>query len=150
MSDLSKLFQDLADSCPRQPGEHVEQRLLSEFRRHHSRRTLRVHLAQAAAILMLALALSLLVMHNSRPIGNARAGDGVQDSDAAALNGFVPLPYADSGVPLGLAVVMRVQLRASDLIAFGVPVPADDARHPIRVDVLVGQDGMARGVRFIQ
>jgi hypothetical protein len=45
---------------------------------------------------------------------------------------------------------MRVRLRASDVTALGVSAPPGNVREQIGADVLIGQDGVARAVRFHQ
>jgi hypothetical protein len=50
---------------------------------------------------------------------------------------------------LGDGVIVRVQLTASDLNSLGVPAMAGAARQPMRAELLFGQDGVARAVRFV-
>ncbi len=152
MNILSDQFRRLAKSLPEHAGPEIEQRLLEEFRAHHHRRTRRsVYLAGAAALLLVAFALSSMFVLNSRRLMSPARGSSAHELDAAAaFSGFVPLPYAQSGVPLGQAVVVRVQLRASDLTSLGAPVPAGDPRQRIGADVLIGQDGVARAIHFLQ
>lgn len=150
MNDLSKLFQDLANSRPRHASEAVEQHLLSEFRRHHRRGTAWIYLARAAAVAIVGLALSSIFLHRSSRANHLPGSERSAQMNASGLDGFVLLPYAQSGVPLGEAVVIRVQLRPSDLTALGVPVIPSETGQRIGADVLIGQDGMPRGVRFIQ
>ncbi len=125
----------------------IEQHLLAEFRAHHlgrqRRRRVRLYFAPAAALLIAVFAVWGAFLH--RPDGAVNA----VSAEAAPLAGFVPLPYAESGVPLGDGVIVRVQLTASDLNVLGVPALAGAAREPMRAEVLIGQDGVARAVRFV-
>ncbi|MBV9611193.1 MAG: hypothetical protein JO091_01920 [Acidobacteriaceae bacterium] len=141
---MREQFRKLSQSLPQQPHACTEERLLREFRAHHRRRARRwLYVLEAAAVLVLVLALGSRLRHHSTPtVPNL-------PSDLPALAGFVALPYAQSGVPLGDAVVMRVELRTSDLPALGVAPPAGVARQRIGAYVLIGHDGMARAVRFI-
>jgi hypothetical protein len=146
--ELNRTLRDLAESAPREAGESVEARLLAEFRSYHRRKTRRwIYLAQAAALLAVALVISLIASYN---------GSRNQDVQSEAPNvnrpfqDFLPLPYSESGVPLGNGVVMRVQLPVSELNTLGVPVPPGQGQRRIRADLLIGQDGVARAVRFVQ
>jgi hypothetical protein len=63
---------------------------------------------------------------------------------------FMPVGYAS---PLGLqdgGQVMRVELDRSALAGFGLPVNMDRVNEKVKADVLVGSDGQARAIRFVQ
>ena len=154
MPDLNNFrdqFQYIAKSGPQCPDAILEQRLVNEFRAHHRRRRRKwIYLWQSAAVVVLAFALSFLLMHNPRYAAPSAADRNVQQFDPDVFPGFVSLPYGESGVPLGQSVVMRVQLRASDVTALGVSLPPGSTREQIGADVLIGQDGVARAVRFHQ
>jgi hypothetical protein len=63
---------------------------------------------------------------------------------------FLPLTYtADPTVPESRHVV-HVRIPRSALIAFGFPMNAERAGESIRADVVIGDDGLARAIRFIQ
>jgi hypothetical protein len=66
-----------------------------------------------------------------------------------AIN-FYPLPDADELPPMESATIVRVQLPMSSLRLMGLPVSEDRAAEFIQADMLLGQDGLARGVRFVQ
>ena len=51
--------------------------------------------------------------------------------------------------PPEMGIVVRVRMRLSMLTAVAGPVPADAAEPEVEADVLVGQDGRARAVRFV-
>ena len=46
--------------------------------------------------------------------------------------------------------VVRVQLPRSALARFGLPVNAERAGEPVKADVLLGEDGTARAIRFVR
>jgi len=46
--------------------------------------------------------------------------------------------------------IVRVELPRSALSSFGMPVGADAAGGRVKADVLVGEDGVARAIRFIR
>jgi len=153
LDELKRRFRELAEVVPQQAGDPVKQRVLAAFRAHHSHR--RRMLAKAASIAALAtMALGLYIaLHRHAMLRDGRTDGSVtsaRDTHAYDSSGFVPLPYAQSGVPLGEAVIMRLQLPVSGLSSLGVPVQSQEAGQRITADVLVGQDGVARAVRFVE
>jgi hypothetical protein len=63
---------------------------------------------------------------------------------------FMPVGYAS---PLSLedgGQVMRVELPRSALAGFGLPVNMDRVNERVKADVLVGTDGQAKAIRFVQ
>jgi hypothetical protein len=72
------------------------------------------------------------------------------ESYAAGTAGFVALPYAESGVPMEDAIIVRFRLRASELGRLGVPAGLSTTTGSISADLLVGQDGVARAVRLVE
>ena len=63
---------------------------------------------------------------------------------------FFPLTFsADSISPEGGHLV-RVTIPRSVLVAMGLPMNVDRAAEHVRADVFIGDDGLARAIRFIQ
>jgi hypothetical protein len=63
---------------------------------------------------------------------------------------FFPLTYtADSNLPESRHVV-HVRIPRTALIAFGLPMNVERAGELIKADVVIGDDGLARAIRFIQ
>jgi hypothetical protein len=63
---------------------------------------------------------------------------------------FYPLPYGSGlGLEEGWGLV-RVQVARASLASLGVPVSGGSASEMLTADVVVGQDGLARGIRFVQ
>lgn len=63
---------------------------------------------------------------------------------------FLPLTYtADPTVPESRHVV-HVRIPRTALIAFGFPMNVERSGESIRADVVIGDDGLARAIRFIQ
>lgn len=54
------------------------------------------------------------------------------------------LPMAEGGQ------VLRVELPRSALASFGLPVNAQRINEPVKADVVVGNDGIARAIRFVR
>lgn len=154
---LPELLDDLralASDGPQEAPPHVEARLMQEFRRRKRRRNLRMWgpafgIAAAAAIVLLfwtqankpgaAQKPAVVAMQSVAPAAD-------DDSDA----GFYPLPEAEGLPPVENAMVVRVQLPVSSLQLMGVPIDQERADASVQADLLLGQDGLARGVRLAQ
>jgi hypothetical protein len=137
-NELEAQLRRLAAMTPRGASVAVEQRLLTAFRAsRRPRKRVWIYLVAAAACLILMGGLYLLTP--KAPV--------VNQYQAA---GFVVLPYAQSDVPLEQPVIVRVNIPASQLRFMGVPSIAGPANARISADLLVGQDGVTRAVRFVQ
>ena len=61
---------------------------------------------------------------------------------------FIPVSYGvGPGEP---ASMVRVRLPRSALLSFGLPMNAERASEPVIADVLLGEDGVARAIRFVR
>jgi len=68
---------------------------------------------------------------------------------------FFPLSYSGDQESVEIddvirVQVVRVQMPRPALIAFGLPVNIERADVPVNVDLLVGEDGLARAIRFVR
>jgi hypothetical protein len=68
---------------------------------------------------------------------------------------FFPLSYSDGqesteSEEVIRVKVIRVQMPRPALIAFGLPVNIERADVPVKADLLVGEDGLARAIRFVR
>lgn len=63
--------------------------------------------------------------------------------------GFVPLPYADTYGPFEAGEIVRVKLGRAALESLGFTVAGPEADQQVLADVLVGQDGLPRAIRFV-
>jgi hypothetical protein len=63
---------------------------------------------------------------------------------------FLPLTFVDDSRAQQSGHVVRVKVLRSALIAFGVPMNMERAGELITADVVVGEDGLARAIRFVQ
>lgn len=66
-----------------------------------------------------------------------------------AENGFIPLPNAAQIGPAEEAHLVRVEVSRSAMIALGYDVKPGQASESVQADVMLGNDGMARAVRFL-
>ncbi len=63
---------------------------------------------------------------------------------------FIPLPGAEA-LPMPLETnILRVSVPKGELRQYGFDVPPPRAAELVRADLVVGDDGFARAVRFIQ
>lgn len=112
--------------------------VLGAFRAHHERRRrwrVAIFGSIAATLLFIFIAAKLF-----RPTPT-----GPNTAEAH----FIALPYAESGVPLEQGVVIRLDLPSTDLVQFGVPPSLRPKSERARAEFLIGQDGVARAVRFL-
>jgi hypothetical protein len=76
--------------------------------------------------------------------------------DAAVANnpdptaGFISLTQAADFMPLESGQIVKVEMPRAALLAIGLPVNAQRAGESIKAELLVGQDGIARAIRFLQ
>jgi anti-sigma factor RsiW len=78
------------------------------------------------------------------------ATDGETDGGTAvASSGFIALPNAAEIGPNEDANMVRVEVPRSAMIALGFPVNPEQAGQPVQADVMLGADGLARAVRFL-
>jgi hypothetical protein len=62
---------------------------------------------------------------------------------------FLPLSYGDTVSSLQGGQLVRVRLPRTTLLTFGFPMSEERAPEPIKADVLLGEDGRARAIRFV-
>lgn len=146
--DLLNDLRRLASVEPRQASPRIQQNILAAFRARHPRqrpKRLKLYSLIAAALITLIASLAIYKFRAAfQPAPPARL------EYVYSAPGFVPLPYAESGVPLESVVVMRVQMSPFEFSSLGVIAPAAAGSAQITADLLVGQDGVPRAVRFVQ
>ncbi|HUA20837.1 MAG TPA: hypothetical protein VMB25_18945 [Bryobacteraceae bacterium] len=152
--ELLEGLRQLAAEGPQQAPGRLEGRLLAEFDRRQRRRRWMVwlpavSLATAAAAMLLLLAMHRPAVHPAPLVTAVAPAAAVADEDAETT-GFYPLPEAEGLPPVESALVVRVQVPVSSLRLMGVPVGEAEAGTDVQADVLLGQDGLARGVRLAQ
>ena len=86
---------------------------------------------------------------DSRPVASGRS-DETTDWPVDAANEFFPLEY--STVPVTSGRIVRIEVPRAASVAFGLdPVDLVSARgDSVLADVVVGEDGLARAVRFVR
>lgn len=73
----------------------------------------------------------------------------VQPEGADDMGDFMALPFADNDEPLESAELVRIQLSESDLELLGLPVAEAASAGPLTADVVIGEDGEPRAIRFV-
>jgi hypothetical protein len=63
---------------------------------------------------------------------------------------FIPLSYMNIASLQDGGQIVRVELPRSALVNFGLPVNMDRYNEKVKADVLLGVDGMAHAIRFVQ
>jgi hypothetical protein len=63
---------------------------------------------------------------------------------------FIPLRDMSTVALQDGGQIIRVRLRRSELLRFGFPVNMERYNENVKADVLVGVDGLARAIRFVQ
>jgi len=137
--DLLNHLRELAREGPRQASPGIEARLMAEYRARHRRFKPR-WMGIAAVALVILLTGFYVGRRTAKPAANAERYNA----------GFVALPYAQSGVPLEDAVVVRVNIGELELESMGIPSASRNPGRRIKADVLVGQDGVARAIRLVE
>ena len=85
----------------------------------------------------------------ARPAPQAEAGND-EAGDYEITTDFLPLTHRGSLAELEGGQVLRIELPRSSLASFGLPVNLERAGERIKADVVVGNDGMARAIRFVR
>jgi hypothetical protein len=70
--------------------------------------------------------------------------------DAEVVTEFFPLLEGDDLSSLESGQIVRIELQGSELLAVGLPVDAAMAGEPVKADVVLGHDGLARAIRFVR
>lgn len=82
---------------------------------------------------------------------DAQAGTNLTNADAdETATEFISLMNESTLAPLESGQVVRVRLPRSALATLGLPMNIERAGEPITADVLFGEDGLARAIRFVQ
>ncbi|MCU0247100.1 MAG: hypothetical protein MUC42_11030 [Bryobacter sp.] len=63
---------------------------------------------------------------------------------------FIALPQAASLPPVDTVAVMRVEVPRATLASYGVPVAQENSGDRVQIDLLLGEDGLARAFRPVR
>jgi hypothetical protein len=155
----------------REAPPEVEARLLAAFRQKRASKTRR-RKARTVALATLAIAAGItLFFARSRPQPKQIAPMPVRQQPIAVAAAPVPMPKAapkarpikrqpreivtqffpllDVAPPFERGELLRVTVPASTMRKVGLPVNEDHLTDRIYADVLVGEEGLARAIRFV-
>ncbi len=102
------------------------------------------------------VAQKLAFKNNASKTGNRTAGINSAKRSPRLLRTepeeiFYPLAFAENLEEAKEdGQVIRVELSRSSLLALGINPPMDDETLKIKTDLLIGSDGVARGIRFVK
>jgi len=86
-----------------------------------------------------------------RPRQRVRRQTSVNSADEAeVVTQFFLLREGEDLTALESVRVVRVELPGSALGEVGLPVTPESANEPVKADVVLGQDGLARAIRFVR
>jgi len=146
---LHDRFRKLARAVPQNASPAVEARLRAAFRvRVNQKARLWGYVARVAASAVLGAGLYLVWSQWTHRRGSEQQAAAI--APARERSEFIALPYAQSEVPLEQPVIVRVQIPVSELGLMGMPLAHATAGERVNADLLVGQDGIARGVRLVE
>ena len=171
--ELTTALRAVAEFTPREAPPELEARLTAAFRRESQKRKLLRWIPVIAATAAAAAVLTMLVRVPSTPppptaithkiappeltVATAVAAPPRrprpprrQQPPAEVATGFFTLPEARDLPPVESETVVRVQLPRYTMRLVGLPVNEERANERIRADMVLGQDGIARAVRFVQ
>lgn len=131
-----------ADAQKHAPAR-VEALLLQEFRRQHgldvpSQMSVRRRAWAIAAAAVLVL--GAVMLSRSQPVVVTRREIATE---------FIPLADGLASLPMESGQLMRVRLPRAALVWAGLPVDGERLGESIQADVVFGEDGIARAIRFV-
>ncbi|HEY6340070.1 MAG TPA: hypothetical protein VIY49_01145 [Bryobacteraceae bacterium] len=174
-NDVIEALENLRDADQsREPAPHVEAHLLEQFRRRRAPRLwmrASASAAAAAAIVMVvtmyahrpqrapeppAVSITPIVVPAAPPADTAVHPPRPKPVQVRRAAEVVPhevytdfFPLMDLAPPLERGELVRVIVPASTMRGVGMLVMASHLDDPVEADVLIGQDGLARAIRFV-
>jgi len=90
--------------------------------------------------------------YNADATRGARSGVGIIEgaSTEEIATDFIPLMQGGRFTQAEGGRLVRIELPRSALASFGLPVNAEAAGGRVKADVLLGDDGLARAIRFVR
>jgi hypothetical protein len=69
--------------------------------------------------------------------------------DNEVTSDYIPLSYVSEATAMESGHVVRMMVARSTLISMGLPMNAERDKEMVKADVVVGDDGLARAIRFV-
>lgn len=149
---LSEWLREVAnDDAASGTSPAVRERLLEEVRaRRRSRRIATVKMYALAAGLVVATGLPVWQLTTQPAIERSPRAVAIPAGDGEVATSFYPLAYG--AVPVTQGNVVRVAVSPAAVAALGIEPMAGNTSPTdvLLADVLVGEDGLARAVRFVR
>jgi len=123
------------------PPPQIEARLRAATRRASSAKRVVPRWVWACAA---CLVLTVSVWQMTRNRVDHRDGEARVEQ----LTEFVPIPGSEALPEPVDRVIVRVQMAKEDLRSYGFEIPAPVGKELVRAEFVVGEDGLARAVRF--
>lgn len=118
---------------------HLEARLRSATR---ARRRWHIHPWLVAAAALFIVAIATWRMNMRQP--------GRPTQQNAQLTDFVAVPGSEAlPVPAG-TIILRMELTRGDLRRYGANISPAETTERVQADFVIGDDGLARAVRFVR
>jgi hypothetical protein len=87
----------------------------------------------------------------AQPINRRQLADAHKDAATPEIaTDFIALTSAAELSSMESGLLVRVMLPRSSLASFGLPFNQELREKPVAAQVLIGQDGVARAIRFLQ
>lgn len=90
------------------------------------------------------------VVARRRPVRRAPPVQAGSEPRQESVTGFLPVPGADLEGPFYAGSVVRVELPRTVMASYGIPMNRERMRETVQADVVLGEDGLARAIRFVQ
>jgi hypothetical protein len=158
---MKELLRALADSDrEREAPPEVERRLKGAFRRKYKRRIWPYFAAVAVVAAGMALFFVRVPKSQTMEIAVVTPSAPVLEVGKPAMRKVVHrkqpqeivtefYPLMEDPPPFERGELLRVSLPAAAMRSIGVPVSEDRLGETVQADVLVGQEGLARAIRFV-
>ena len=85
---------------------------------------------------------------SEKAVASARETQDAKMAEVATE--FMPLAYGYPSAQMARGHIVRVELPRSAMASFGLPVNQERAESRVKADVLIGEDGLARAIRFVR
>lgn len=149
---LSEWLRQVADAdAASGASPAVRERLLEEVRaRRRLRRTAAFRMYALAAGLVIATAFPVWRLTTRPAVEEPRRAVTIPSGETELATAFYPLAYG--AVPVTRANIVRVAVSPAAVAALGVEPPSGNTSptDTLLADVVVGEDGLARAVRFVR
>lgn len=116
----------------------IETRLRQAFLSRRRKRITRIAAVWAASV---AAILIMIVWLNRKP-------EVVPPQPPEVVTDFFPL--MDPAPPFQRGRILRIEVPASAMKMVGLPVHEQHLNDPVQADVLVGEEGLPRAIRFVK